>query len=152
MAKGLRDEIKSLNQFMDQVKAQLIGYYQEMQLERKVITAAAIKDRFLKADDQEHTLCKAIDYHNSQMKDSLAWGTQKNYYTTQKYLHLFLKNKKGVNDVYLSELSYKFILDFESFLKTYKPVDHHKPLRNNGIMKHIERFRKISIWLFGWSG
>ena len=143
VAKGLRDEIKSLNQFMDQVKAQLIGYYQEMQLERKVITAAAIKDRFLRADDQEHTLCRAIDYHNSQMKDSLAWGTQKNYYTTQKYLNLFLKNKKGVNDVYLSELSYKFILDFEIFLKTYKPVDHHKPLRNNGIMKHIERFRKI---------
>nr|WP_281169866.1 site-specific integrase [Olivibacter sitiensis] len=29
------------------------------------------------------------------------------------------------------------------YLRKYKPKDHHKPLNNNGIMKHIERFRKM---------
>ena len=35
------------------------------------------------------------------------------------------------------------MIDFEYSLKTYKPVDHQKPLGNNGLMKHMERFRKI---------
>lgn len=42
--------------------------------------------------------------------------------------------------MFLSELSYKFITDFEFYLRNYKPKDHQKPLGNNGVMKHLERF------------
>jgi hypothetical protein len=28
-------------------------------------------------------------------------------------------------------------------MRNYKPVDHQKQLGNNGVMKHLERFRKI---------
>jgi len=34
-------------------------------------------------------------------------------------------------------------MDFESYLVNYIPKDHQKPLNNNGIMKHIERLRKM---------
>ena len=33
--------------------------------------------------------------------------------------------------------------NFEYYLKTYKPLGHQKPLGNNGLMKHMERFRKM---------
>jgi integrase/recombinase XerD len=39
--------------------------------------------------------------------------------------------------------NYKFLADFELFLRKYKPVDHQKPMENNTVMKHIERLRKM---------
>jgi len=88
-------------------------------------------------------LCKLVDYHNQVMKDNLAWGTLKNYFTTQKYIQEFLKQRFGTNDIFLSGLTYKFITDFEFFLRNHKPLDHQRPMENNGVMKHLERFRKM---------
>lgn len=143
MARGSREEIKTINHYLDEVRANLMNCYQDMQTRNQLITAEAIKNKFLGADQKEHTLSKIINYHNEHMKDSLAWGTMKNYFTTQKYVAMFLKERFGTYDLFLSQLSYKFITDFEYFLRSYTPVDHHKPMSNNGVMKHIERFRKM---------
>jgi integrase len=43
----------------------------------------------------------------------------------------------------LSKIDFKFISDFDYYLRTVKPIDHHQPLHNNGMMKHMQRFRKI---------
>jgi site-specific recombinase XerD len=143
MAKGSREEIRALNNFLEQIRANIVTHYQEMLIQRKLVTAEALKNQFLGNDKKEHTLCKLADYHNTATKNSLAWGTLKNYGTTQKYIAMFLKQKYGTSDIYLSELTYKFIVDFDFFLRAYTPTDHHKPLSNNGVMKHIERFRKM---------
>jgi integrase len=73
----------------------------------------------------------------------LAPGTLKNYYTTVKYLKLYINLRYKAKDYPLADLSYQFITDFEHFLRSHKPLDHQKPLGNNGVMKHLERFRKI---------
>ncbi|MEQ9414530.1 MAG: site-specific integrase, partial [Cyclobacteriaceae bacterium] len=143
MSRGSRNDIKSLNHYLEEVRSNLVACYQEMQIQKQLITSEGIKNKFLGTNQKDHTLCKLINYHNTQMKDSLAWGTLKNYFTTQKYIQMFLKEKKNTSDVFLSELTYKFITDFEFFLRNYRPIDHHKPLANNGLMKHIERFRKV---------
>jgi len=143
MAKGSREEVRALNAYLEQVRASIVSCYQEMMLQKKLVTAEAIKNMFLGNDRKEYTLCKLVEYHNTQAKDSLTWGTLKNYFTTQKYISKFLKERFGTSDIYLSELSYKFITDFEYFLRSHQPEDHHKPLANNGVMKHIERFRKM---------
>jgi len=84
-----------------------------------------------------------MTYHNQDMKETIAWGTLKNYFTTQKYLQKYLKEKLHTSDILLKEINYKFVTSFEYFLKSFKPLDHHKPLGNNGVMKHMERFRKM---------
>jgi site-specific recombinase XerD len=84
-----------------------------------------------------------MNYHNVEMKENLAWGTMKNYHTTQKYLEKFLKDKIHRSDISLREINYKFVTSFEYYLKTYQPLDHQKRLGNNGVMKHMERFRKM---------
>ncbi len=67
----------------------------------------------------------------------------KNYGTTQRYIGKFLRDKYHRHDILLSELTYRFLLDFESYLRSYVPKDHQQRLHNNGIMKHIERLRKM---------
>jgi integrase/recombinase XerD len=88
-------------------------------------------------------LLKLFDYHNERSKDILEWGTLKNYFTTKKYIIKFLKHRLKKQDISLSELKFKFLTDFEYFMRKYQPVDHHKPMGNNTVMKHIERLRKV---------
>jgi site-specific recombinase XerD len=142
-ARGTKDEIRKLNEHIERVRTLIADGYHELVQQKKVVTVDAVKSLFVGADDNEITLIKLGEYHNTEMKDKLADGTMKNYYTTQKYIAKFLKDKYHRNDISLAELNYKFILDFETFLSKHQPKDHQKPLHNNGIMKHIERLCKM---------
>ena len=143
VATGKSRDITSLNAYLEQVRSQLAGHYQNLVSERKKVTAETIKNRFIGFDESEKTLIELIDFHNIRMDSNLKWGTQKNYFTTKKYVEMFLKRKFKRSDIYLSDLNYKFISDFEYFLRKYKPEDHHRPMGNNTVMKHIERLRKM---------
>tara|TARA_R110002012_G_scaffold322018_1_gene553721 strand:+ start:24164 stop:25042 length:879 start_codon:yes stop_codon:yes gene_type:complete len=77
------------------------------------------------------------------MVNVLKHGTMKNYYTTEKYLQKFLNHKQKVKDIYLKQLNYGFILDFEQYLRSYRNTNKQLMLSNNGVMKHLERFKKM---------
>ena len=59
-------------------------------------------------------------------------------------LIFFVKKYFKTNDIYLSDLNFQFITEFEFFLKKTIPLDESNPLSNNGIMKHLERLNKIA--------
>jgi site-specific recombinase XerD len=143
LAKGTKTEVKELNFYLEQVKSKLMDCYKELQLSNKLITADAIKNAFLGEDEKGHSLLTLIEYHNTELSHTLEWGTLKNYMTTQKYVKQFLKEKMKTSDLFLSQLNYKFLTDFEYFLLKNQPKDHHKPCGNNTVMKHIERLRKM---------
>jgi len=143
MAKTKKEEFKVLNSYLEQVRVSFVQCYREMSLAKKVITIDSFKRTYYGKDDNEFTLCKLANYHNQDMKDGICWGTLKNYFTTQKYLQKYLKERLNVPDIALKELNHKFVTCFEYFLKSFKPLDHHKALGNNGVMKHTERFRKM---------
>ena len=142
-AKNNSEEGKAVNAYIKQVEAQIFQHYRDMLAERKLVTAEALKNAYLGILAKEQSLMSLVDYHNTQLEHTLEWGTLKNYFTTQKYIKLFLKKRLHTSDIFLSQLKYKFITDFEFFLRQHVPEDHHKPMGNNTVMKHIERFRKM---------
>ncbi len=135
--KGTCESNKLINSYLEQVHVKLFECYQKLQSGNKLVTSDIIKAHFLGNTASRHVLTNIIAYHNTHMKDTLRWGTQKNYYTTHKYIFLFLKQEYKTTDMYLSELGYKFIIDFERFLR------HQNSMGNNTVMKHIERLRKM---------
>jgi integrase len=143
MAKPKNVELKALNSYLEETRGLLTSHYQEFIVKKELVTAEAVKNRYLGIEEQENTLQSLMEYHNVHMKEVLAYGTMKNYYTTVKYLKGFLLKQFKKSDIYLSEFDYQFITQFEYFLRTYEPVDHHKGMSNNGVMKHLERFRKM---------
>ncbi|WP_430611593.1 site-specific integrase [Flavobacterium sp. JP2137] len=143
-AKGKRQEIVKLNSHMEQVRSLIFDCYQELIQQNKPVSVDAVKAKYLGEDIEEAmTLLKMIEYHKQVAIGKLAPGTMKNYYTTENYLKKFVKHQYNKSDISLDELNYRFILDFENFLINYESVDHHKALNNNGVMKHMERLRKI---------
>lgn len=141
--RGTKEDVRQLNFHLDQVRSRLLTCKDELDKEQKLITVETIKNRYLGEDEKGKTLLEVFTYHNEEMKHELQWGTQKNYYTTQKYVVMFLKKKFKRSDIYLQELGYSFIKEFERFLKNHQPTDHQKPMGQNTAMKHIERLRKV---------
>jgi integrase len=93
--------------------------------------------------DEKKTLQDLIVYHKRKTENTLAEGTKRNIGVTIGYLNRFLNEKKKKDDVYLSELNYKFISDFESYLFNFWPKKHPKAMGQNTVMKHLQRFKKI---------
>lgn len=141
--RGTNQNARKLNNYLEQVNSDLFSCYQELKAERKLITSNAIKARYLGEDEENHSIMDIISYHHEDMEGKLKWGTQKNYYTTEKYVSKFLLKRFKTTDMYLRELDYNFILKFEKYLRGYVPTDHQRKMGNNTVMKHIERFRKL---------
>ncbi len=143
MAKGNSEENRSFNTYLERIRSRLTECYQELQLKKKLVTADLIKDMFCGLEDKEYSVITLFDYHNTVMKPTLEWGTLKNYFTTRRYMEEFIKFKFKSKDYYLSQLNYKFLTDFDLFMRAYKQKDQKRPCGQNTIMKHIERFRKV---------
>lgn len=46
-------------------------------------------------------------------------------------------------DIFLKQLNYRFIVDFEQYLRNFKPKKKRKTCTTNGTMKHLERLKKM---------
>ncbi|WP_142785689.1 site-specific integrase [Changchengzhania lutea] len=142
-AKPRTPNAPALNAYLDQVYANLLGCQKQLLSEFKLITSRAIKARYLGEDENQKTLLELVDYHNATMKTVLKHGTLKNYYSTERYIKRFLKAKIKSSDIYLKQLSYSFIIDFEQYLRKGPSINKGQPLHNNGVMKHLERLKKL---------
>ena len=142
-ARGTNQKSRILNSYLDETYNHLFKCYRDLMNEHKLITAQVVKARYFGNDENNRSITDIINYHNEDMVNKLKWGTQKNYYTTQSYISKFLSKFYKTTDLYLRELDYHFIIKFEKYLREYVPEDHQKPMGNNTVMKHIERFRKM---------
>jgi len=141
--KGFSKYVISLNKYMDQVFTGLHEAHRQLLQEEVEITSARIKARFLGEDDRGKSLLDLISYHNTSMISVLRKGTMKNYYSTERCIKEFLNEKMGVEDIPLKKLNYGFIVDFEQYIRKYKPATR-MGCTNNGAMKHMERLKKMS--------
>ena len=141
--KGNSVNARNQNQFIEQVKAKLHKINIDLYNQEKLITAQLIKATFLGEGENHKSLNEIIAYHSNKIKNTLAPGTIRNFGITENYISKFLKQKRRTSDIYLNELDYKFICDFENFLHGYWPKGHPKALGHNTVMKHIQQLRKI---------
>lgn len=142
-ARGKSTEAKQLNQYLDQVQSRLFQCYQDLLFKGKLITAKLIKATYLGEVEESKSLQNLIDYHSRKTEHTLAQGTIKNFKITEGYIQKFIKVDRKTSDVYLRELDYKFLCDFENFLNSYYPKGHPKAMKHNTVMKHIQRLRKM---------
>ncbi|MDN5286703.1 MAG: integrase [Mucilaginibacter sp.] len=141
--KGTRDEVRALNNYLEDVRTEIGQCYRELQLKKLPITAEAIKNTFLRTEEVEHTLGHLFTYHNKTAAHQLSPNTLSHYETSQKYLRSFIKEQYHKNDLHIKDVNFKFLTDFEVFLRSLKPRDHQKPIGNTGAMTHLIRLKKM---------
>src|SRR5690606_11085148 len=135
--------MEDVNAYLDTVYGEILNVHRELHMETALITAKLIKARSVGEDEVNHTLLELFEYQNTIMVNTLKPGTMKNYFSTEKYLKSYISSKLKTSDVSLSDLKHKFILDFENYIRTFKPKKNRKTCTNNGTMKHLERSVKV---------
>ena len=141
--KGSTLEAQQANAYFDQVLIGIYEAYRQLLKEKKFISSHSVIARYQGKDAINKTLLQLSTYHNLNMKSVLKPGTLKNYFTTEKYLKNFLQIERKTQDVNLENLNYAFIIDFENFLRNNVAQLQSRPLTNNGLMKHLERLKKL---------
>lgn len=145
-AKPKNDELKQMKSYLEEIRSKIVHHYREIERNDLELTASSVKDAFLgivKEDEtSKRTLIWLVEEHNTHMQKVLKLGSLKNYYTTLKYLKIFLEKKYKQNDLLLKELRFEFITAFEYFIRNC-PIKENDPCTNNGTMKHLERLKKI---------
>lgn len=142
-AKGNSQSARLLNQYLDQVKSKFIMVHQDLIHQDKLITAQLIKSIYLGEGEDNKSLNDLIKYHSNKIEGTFAEGTIRNYAVTEGYIKKFLEQKMMTSDIFLRQLDYRFICDFENFLHCFWPKGHPKALGQNTVMKHIQRLRKM---------
>jgi hypothetical protein len=61
-----------------------------------------------------------MDYHHEVASAALTWSTLKHYAVTRRYLEKFLKEKRNTTDIRINDIDYRFIINFETYLRNHK--------------------------------
>ncbi len=141
MAKGNSQEARTLNAYLDLVKAEIHKHYNLLLSADKFITADTVKNSYLGLNEERRTLVETFQYHNDQMKEligvDVVKATHTKFETVLSKIKLYLKQKYKRSDLYLAELNHKFVVDFEYFLKVQESIGH------NTTMKYIRNLKKV---------
>jgi site-specific recombinase XerD len=149
MVKGSSEEARTINNQLDIIRTSIYRIYVEQTSLGKFITSDLLKNEFLGNTQKEKTFLEAFKYHNDQMKEligvDVVKSTHTKFETVYKKCSDFLKKRIKRSDVYLKELDYKFITDFEHYLKT-------EGIAHNTAMKYIRNVKKVinQTVLNGW--
>ena len=136
--KGNKESTKLLNAYIDELEKKVQEAHTTLIKQRREITAVALRNTVQGKEEPNGTpkLIKLFEQHNTAM-DSLIGveyrpNTLKGYRTTVKHLQTFLLTKFEKTDIFVTELDYSFIVDFDYYLKTNgcSPVSAAKYLKN----------------------
>ena len=131
---------RDLKLYLDRVKAKIVKSYDDFILSGRQFNTEMLKMKFFGIDVSQHKLCELIEFHNDNC--GLKEGTLKNYRTTFTYVKNFLSSMHR-QDILLTEVDYSFLLKLIAYI-TNNPIQSQKPIANNGLMKHVERLKKIA--------
>lgn len=139
-ALGKSELAKTINGTIDIFKLRAKQQYNKLLEAGKDIDLQAIKNGILGIEEKQPTL---MDVFSKLVKDveamvgvNYSLSCYNAYRASENHLIEFLKVEYKLQDFKLKDLSYKFIADFELYLKTKGKC------RQNGAIKHIQRIKK----------
>ena len=115
-AKGKSEEARILNQELDNAKAQIAKHYQYICDHDGFVTAKKVYNRYVGFKEDSHTLMglfrEQLESYKEKVGKEKAKSTYLGLVADYKNALLFLKDKKGIEDITLDELDKGFIEDY----------------------------------------
>jgi len=140
-AAGTKEEVKSLNTYLDQLQTSVYQAHQVLNQAGEIITSDAIKNVFLGKAVVSHTLLEAIKDHNQKMKSLVGkdyvQGTLNRYLVLARHITAFILLKYNVPDIDIRQVDQSFISDFDYYLRAEKNCS------NNYVVKNLKNLGKI---------
>jgi hypothetical protein len=119
--KGTTPEVNTSNATLDAIKVKVLQIVNQLSVSGKPFNIHSIQKTLDGNDTNQITLMRVYDEQLSEMKrlkgKDYASSTIIKYKNTQLRLKQYIKYKYHRSDLYLYELNYQFMRDFEAYLK-----------------------------------
>lgn len=118
---GTKEEIKSLNNYLDSLQSKIRDTHQALIDANQTITTESLLNQFIGKTQKSRYLMQLFTEHNAKVKALTGNGFEANtlqgYKTSEKHLTCYLQNEYGKTDIEISQLNHVFITGFEFYLK-----------------------------------
>ncbi len=139
--KGSSAEAKSINSYLDALKAKVYDYQQQLIREDELVNFENMRNKILGIDKQCHLLISIFRQHNNEIKalvgKDYAAATFVRYETSLKHTLDFMKWKYKISDIDIRKIDHEFITSYEFYLKSVCNCCQ------NTASKYIKNFGKI---------
>ena len=120
-AKGKSEEARTLNQELDNIKAQITRHYQYICDHDSFVTAKKVYNRYVGFSEECHTLMnlfrEQLEPYKKKIGIEKAESTYCGLVADYKSLLLFMKSKKNAEDIVIEELEKSFIEDYYNYMR-----------------------------------
>jgi len=138
---GTKEEIKSLNNYLDSLQSKVRDAHQVLIDANQTITTESLLNQFTGKTQKSRYLMQLFTEHNTKVKALIGNGfeanTLKGYNTSEKHLTGYLQNEYGKTDIEISQLNHAFITGFEFYLKAECKIS------GVSAAKYIKHLKKI---------
>lgn len=139
--KGHSEEARSINSYLDSVKAQIIDIQMMLTHRKENLDLENFKKHLFGESARERMLIPIYKEHNDRIESLIgngyAAGTLERFKISLKHLEEFLVWKTGKADIGITKIDFPLITDFDFYLRSVKKVN------NNTAVKYVRNFRKI---------
>jgi len=140
-AKGRSEEVKTLNNHLDNLENHIKHDFNSLNEKDAEITSEILRDMLIGKHQKSYSLVTAFESNNKLIElekgEKYSQSTIDQYKTTLDRIKLFLQQEYNCDEIELSKLDVLFIRRFEIFLKTKYAIAH------NTIMKHLKQLKKV---------
>ncbi len=139
--KGTTEEARSINSYLNLVRAKVLNAQMELMHQNKNLTIENFKEKLLGTEQRQRTLIPIFQDHNNKIKELVgkeyALGTLERYKTSLSHTIEFLQWKYKVSDIEINKIDHAFVSDYEFWLRSVRNC------ANNTAVKYIKNFNKI---------
>jgi site-specific recombinase XerD len=139
--KGTTEEARSINNYLDSIKGQVIDIQIQLSHKRDTLNIENFRKHLFDETDAQRMLIPIYKDHNSRIEQLLgngyAPGTLERFKISLKHLEEFLIWKYKVKDIAIDKIDFALVTDFEFYLRSIKSCS------NNTAVKYVRNFRKI---------
>lgn len=142
-ADGNSKEAKTINSYLMSIQTSIYDHYKYLRETGRKVNPVSIKNAYLGIEEQDEgrRVLELFQEHNEKIKSLVnidySPETIQRYETSLMHTRAFIKKKYKCEDLYLTDLNYEFMVDYEIYFKTVRKCAH------NTTMKYLKNFKKI---------
>ena len=149
--KGTKEESRVINTHLDSLRTKVLKIYNQLDSVGKPITSEIIRNSLSGKGINRHSLVEVFKLYNKQLQAKVghgyAFGTLEKYTATCQKVENFIKYQYKRSDLFLDELDYQFITNYEVYLKTVVKNIHNTVAKSICFLKTIIHYSIDNGWL-----
>jgi len=149
--KGPKEETRIINTALENQRSKVLKVYNQLEAAGKPITAELIRNTITGKTKNRRGLVEVFRMFNKQLEARIghgyAPGTLVKYQVTCKKVADFIQYQYNRSDLFLDELDFQFITNFEVYLKAEVKNMHNTVSKSISFLKRIIRYSMQNGWL-----